>query len=158
MSRGVGQIIKRGENKYLVRIFLGTNELTGKRIYHNHTVRGVKKDAEKYKVAKLRELDLGSFIEPTKKDYRRMFRYVVQEHSAQHYAKDSGQLSGAFRPQPALQIGETRLTGLQADEIQSVYAEMMKRGLGARSIRHTYVVLNAVLEEKDSSRRIVLHW
>ncbi|MFN7929332.1 MAG: hypothetical protein U0Y68_15575 [Blastocatellia bacterium] len=37
-----GQVIKRGENRYLVRIYLGTNEVTGKRIYHNHSIRGIK--------------------------------------------------------------------------------------------------------------------
>ena len=46
-TRRTGQIIKRGDNKHLVRIFIGTNEATGKRIYHNHTIRGIKKDAEK---------------------------------------------------------------------------------------------------------------
>ncbi len=49
-----GQIIRRGDRKWLVRIYLGT----GKRRYHNHTVRGSKKDAERYRTAALRSRDL----------------------------------------------------------------------------------------------------
>ena len=36
-----GQIISRGERRWLVRIYLG-EDATGKRRYHNHTVRGAK--------------------------------------------------------------------------------------------------------------------
>jgi integrase len=57
-----GQIIKRGDS-WQVRIFIG-NDAKGKRKYHNKTVRGTKKDAQKYLTAKLREKDLGVLIEP----------------------------------------------------------------------------------------------
>ena len=42
-----GQIIKRGEKTWLVRIFKG-RDAEGKRHYLNKTVKGSKKDAEKY--------------------------------------------------------------------------------------------------------------
>ena len=41
-----GQIIKRGERTWLVRVFLGRDAQTGKRQYHNQTVQGTKKGAE----------------------------------------------------------------------------------------------------------------
>ncbi len=44
-----GQITKRGENTWLVRIFLG-RESGGKRKYFNKTIHGTKKDAQKYLV------------------------------------------------------------------------------------------------------------
>ncbi|QQS46821.1 MAG: hypothetical protein IPM66_23530 [Acidobacteriota bacterium] len=64
VARRSGQIIDRGENKWLVRVFLGRNETNGKRKYFNKTVRGTKKDAQKYLNSKLREIDLGVFVEP----------------------------------------------------------------------------------------------
>jgi integrase len=57
-----GQIIKRGDS-WTVRIFLG-RDTDGKRKYFNKTIHGTKKDAQKYLTAKLREKDLGVFIEP----------------------------------------------------------------------------------------------
>jgi integrase len=41
-----GQIIKRGDRTWLVRVFLGREPQTGKREYYNETVYGGKKDAE----------------------------------------------------------------------------------------------------------------
>jgi hypothetical protein len=45
-----GQIINRGKNTWLVRVFMETDG-QGKRKYHNHTAHGTKKDAEKYLAA-----------------------------------------------------------------------------------------------------------
>jgi integrase len=58
-----GQIIKRNENNWLARIFLGRDE-SGKRKYFSKMIHGTKKDAQKFLTAKLREKDLGIFIEP----------------------------------------------------------------------------------------------
>jgi hypothetical protein len=59
-----GHIRKSGKQSWLVQIHLGYDEDTGKRHYHNKTVRGTKKDAEKYLSTKLRELDTGTFVDP----------------------------------------------------------------------------------------------
>ena len=54
-----GQIISRGKNTWLVRVFLGRDAQTGKREYHNHTIHGTKHDAQEYLIGTLRERDLG---------------------------------------------------------------------------------------------------
>src|SRR5215813_6013740 len=59
-----GQIINRGKKKYLVRVFLGRDEQTGKRRYHSKAVSGNRKEAQKFLTGLLRELDLGTFVEP----------------------------------------------------------------------------------------------
>lgn len=59
-----GQLINRGDRKWLVRIYLGRDVVTGKRKYHNKTVYGTKRDAQKYLNGVLREIDLGRFVEP----------------------------------------------------------------------------------------------
>ena len=61
-----GQIIRRGDRKWLVRIYLDSDPGTGRRRYHNHTVNGSKKDAERYCTAALRSRDLGTFVEPAR--------------------------------------------------------------------------------------------
>ena len=38
MSRQVGQIIARGERRWLVRVYLGRDRETRKRTYHNRTI------------------------------------------------------------------------------------------------------------------------
>ncbi len=56
-----GQIIQRGERTWLVRVYVGRDQQTGKRRYEGHTVHGVKKDAQTYLNGKMRERDLGMY-------------------------------------------------------------------------------------------------
>src|SRR4051812_34955825 len=52
-----GKIISRGRKIWLVRPYLGLDG-SGKRIYHNKTIHGNKKQAEAYLADALRERDL----------------------------------------------------------------------------------------------------
>src|SRR5262245_18001569 len=63
-SRRSGQIQNRGKDKWLVRLFRGRDS-DGKRKYFSTTICGSKKEAQKWLTAKLREKDLGCFIEPS---------------------------------------------------------------------------------------------
>jgi hypothetical protein len=54
-----GQIIKRGDRKYLVRVHLGRDD-NGKRRYLNKTISGTKKAAEQWLNGALRDKDLGA--------------------------------------------------------------------------------------------------
>src|SRR6058998_1576704 len=60
-----GQIIKRGDKKWLVRIFQGRDE-NGKRRYLNKTIKGKKKDAQDYLSETLTKISMGTFIEPSR--------------------------------------------------------------------------------------------
>lgn len=67
-----GQIIKRGENTWYIRIFLG-RDAGGKRKYFNKTIHGTKKDAQKFLTAKTREKDLGVSIETSRQTLNEHF-------------------------------------------------------------------------------------
>ena len=43
-----GQLLWRGDRTWMVRIFLGRDPLTGKRKYHNKTVHGSRRDAQRF--------------------------------------------------------------------------------------------------------------
>jgi hypothetical protein len=45
MARKVGQIIARGDRKWLIRVYLGRDHETKKRNYHNRTIRGSMREA-----------------------------------------------------------------------------------------------------------------
>ncbi len=75
-----GQTIKRGDT-WLVRIFLG-RDASGKRTYHNKTIRGTKKDAQKYLNAALREKDLGIFVEPSALTVNEYLDLLARKRSA----------------------------------------------------------------------------
>jgi integrase len=142
-----GQIIKRSEHSYTVRIFTGRDE-NGKRRYVNKQIRGTRKDAGKYLNAALRDKDLGIFVEPlsiTLNEYLKKWlesaaRPRVSRRTADGYAA----LLDRYISDP---LGKKRLDKLQPLDIQKVYAEMQARGLSARIVRHTHSVLHNALKQ-----------
>jgi hypothetical protein len=50
MSRKTGQIIARGDSRWLVRVYLGRDRETGKRAYNNRTIYGSLRHAQAYDV------------------------------------------------------------------------------------------------------------
>src|SRR5437870_2525563 len=66
MARKVGQIIARGDRRWLIRVYLGRNQETNKRKYHNRTIHGPMREAQAYLTRRLRERDLGRDLEGAK--------------------------------------------------------------------------------------------
>ncbi len=122
-----GQVIPRGERVWLVRVFLGRDPSTSKRRYHNHTIHGNKKDAQKYLNGVLREKDLGTFVEPsalTVNEYldqwlEKAAKPKLRERSFIEY----GYISQLYiRPS----IGTRKLSEIQPLDLQGIYAKMGK--------------------------------
>jgi integrase len=142
-----GQIIKRDEKTWTVRIFLG-RQSDGKRKYFNKTVRGSKKDAQMWLTAKLREKDLGMFVEPASISLNayldqwleEIARAKVREATFDGYV---AKLKVHVRPT----IGLKRLSDLQAHDIQKLYNDMTRRGLSAKTVRHVHNVLSPSLKQ-----------
>jgi integrase len=142
-----GQIIKRSNRSYTVRIFMG-NDSNGKRVYVNNQIRGTRKDAEKYLNKALRDKDLGIFVEPasiTLKEYLDKWldaaaRPRVSKRTAEGYA-------GILLRYIHAPLGNKRLDKLQPLEIQKVYGDMQLRGLSARVVRHAHSVLHNALKQ-----------
>ncbi len=142
-----GQIVKRNENTFTVRIFLG-RQADGKRKYFNKTIRGSKKDAQKWLTAKLREKDLGQFIEPASiplnsyldKWLDQVARIKVRPPTFEGY---ESKLNVHVRPA----LGAKRLCDLQAYDIQSLYTKILKNGLSAKTVRHIHNVLSPALKQ-----------
>ncbi|HTF32786.1 MAG TPA: site-specific integrase [Myxococcota bacterium] len=136
-----GSIVKRGERTWLVRISSSTD---GKRSFHNHTVHGTKRDAERYLNAALRSRDLGTFVEPARmtvdayldKWLETAARPRVRPRTFQDYA---WLLRQYVRPA----LGARRLDQVTPLDIQALYTAMGER-VTARTVRSTHnVVRNA---------------
>lgn len=62
-ARKAGQIVKKNDSTWLVRIFLGRDEKTGKRRYYSEVVKGNKTDAQKVLNKKLTEANNCQLVE-----------------------------------------------------------------------------------------------
>ena len=141
-----GQIIKRGDNKYLVRVYLGRE--AGKKKYHNKTINGSKKDAEKYLRKVLRERDLGEYIEPSKQllsEYldtwlETAVKIRVRDRTYRDY-KEKVRLY--IKPD----LGNYNLQTLSPEHIQKLYNKMLDDGKSARTVRLTHAILKNALKQ-----------
>jgi integrase len=74
-----GQIIKRGDRKYLVRVYLGRDD-NGKRRYLNKTISGTKKAAEQWLNGALRDKDLGALDAPAQVRMGELFDDILRDY------------------------------------------------------------------------------
>ena len=138
MARKVGQII---------RVYLGRDHETDKRNYHNRTIHGPMREAQAY-LTKLRERDSGRDLEGAKitlNEYldrwlETAVRPRVREKTYQDY---QGMLRRYVRPN----LGERVLAGMRPLDLQTVYQQMRERGLSARTVRYTHVILKSAMQQ-----------
>ena len=141
-----GQIVKRGERKYLIRVSLGRDKGTGKRKHLDKTVHGSKREAEAELTRLLRERDTGALIMPSKQSLdnyldtwlETVAKARVRESTFEDYKRV---LAYYIRPE----LGETQLQRLFAPDIQAAYSRLTARDLSARTVRYAHGVLRDAL-------------
>jgi len=142
-----GQIIKRGDNTWLVRIFTG-RDAQGKRRYLNKTVRGTKKDANTYLSNTLAAMSTGAFVEPVKltvDEYLNKWLELAAKPRLRERTLDdySEKLNRYVRPV----IGAQRLSDVRSLDVQAVYSTMADRSLSPRTIRYTHAILASAFKQ-----------
>lgn len=148
MARKVGQIIARGDRRWLIRVYLGRDHETKKRNYHNRTIRGSIWEAQAYLTKKLRERDLGRDLEGAKitlNEYLdRWLDTAVKPRVRQKTWQDyDGILRRYIRPG----LGGRVLVSMRPMDIQTTYLGMIERGLSPRTVRYTHAVLRSALRQ-----------
>lgn len=149
-----GQIIKQKrkdgstlQDTWLVRIFLG-RESDGKRKYFSKTIHGKKKDADKYLTAKLREKDLGQFVEPASMPLNQFLDSWLQDSAKNKVRlRTYDTYEALLKNHVRNKIGGKRLCDLQAYEIQKLYNGMIAAGYSAKTVKHVHNVLSQALKQ-----------
>jgi integrase len=135
-----GQIIKRGDNVWLVRIYLGRDG-DGKRQYQNQTIHGVKKDAQKWLNDALRKQDLGIPTFQTKVSLSEYLKTWLKDVAKPRVSETTfrgyeWQLNHVIN-EP---IGKLRLSQVRAEDIQKLYSTITPS-----SARHVHAPLRSAL-------------
>lgn len=148
MARKVGQIIARGDRRWLIRVYLGRDRETKKRNYHNRTIHGRMREAQAYLTRKLRERDLGGDLEGAKitlNEYldRWLKKAVGPRVRPKTFQDYQGMLHRYVRPV----LGERILAALRPLDLQAMYQHMTERGLSARTIRYAHVLMKGAMQQ-----------
>lgn len=142
----MAQIIARGPNKYLVRIFLRRNS-KGKRLYLSRTITGTKKDAQRWarenecKRDRNRDenpdtwisemtLTVDEFLDK----WLEAWRHSTRENT---YSSYFNIMRLYVRPT----LGDCLLSHLRPHHVEAVYDGLRKQGLSGRTIRHVHARL-----------------
>jgi len=142
-----GQIISRGKNVWLVRIYLGRDE-TGKRIYLNKTIHGPRKAAQAWLNQRLTERDAGIAVKPaqqTLNEYldRWLETAVKPKVRPKTWMGYRSLLHNHIRPA----LGARPLAKIKPLEVQQAFQDMIDRGLSARTIEYTRMVLRQAFKQ-----------
>ncbi len=142
-----GQVIERGKDTYLVRIYLGQGE-NGKRRYYNKTINGTRKEAQRHLTSVLGDLDRGTFAEPSKETLNsyldRWLNTAAAPRVRPRTLTDYRELMDCHvKPM----LGQRMLSSITPLDVQSVYTRMLKRGLSPRRVRYVHAVLSSALKQ-----------
>ncbi len=148
MARRQGQIIPRGDHRWLVRVFLGRDHETRRRIYSNRTLRGSFRAAQHYLNARLAECEQGTELlgaTMTLNQYLdRWLELAARPKLKTKSLADYTSLLGRYiRPV----LGERKVRDLAPLDFQSVFHEMHRKKLSPRTVGYTCAVLHAALEQ-----------
>jgi len=149
-----GQLISRGENTWLIRIFRG-RDAHGKRRFFNKTVHGTKRQAERERTRLLRERDMGTMVEPSRQtvgEYVSQWLEVTVRAKVREVTRCSYAAWLTRRVIPA--IGHMRLAALTTTDVQRLYNDMSAAGLSPRSVRYVHSILHSALEHAVRSNLI----
>jgi integrase len=142
-----GQIIQRGVDRWLVRVALG-RDASGKRIHHNRTVRGTRKDARRYLNKILREIDTGTFVELSDRPLADFIaEWLANVVRPRVRARTLADYTSLAKRHIAPALGQQKLGRLSPLEIQRLYTDLQERGLSARTVRYVHSVLHGSLEQ-----------
>ena len=148
MARKAGQIIARGQSTWLVRVSLGRDPQTGTRKYHNQTLHGSFREAQRFLNLKLQQRDNGRISRAAVLSLNQLLDQwlttVVKARVRTRTFKDYEALLKLYI-RPAL--GGRLIGTLSQIDIQNLYAQMFERGLSARTIEYANAVLRSAFRQ-----------
>ena len=140
-----GQLIPRGEKKWLVRVYLG-RDAQGKRQYSAKTVEGTANEARQELTKMLRDSDTKMLVRRTKQTFS---QYVEDWYKTKIDVTE--QTLNSYRylmEQYAIPVfGSLKLHEITHQVLQSFYSDLKEiKGLSPRTVRYTHAVLHQVFE------------
>lgn len=140
-----GQLLERAGSKWLLRVYQGSDPVTGKRVYDHATVSGSREQARAELARRVAaqlprpdpESSLSAYVE---------WWLAIAVHPKLR-AKTARDYAGHLKRYALPQLGEHRLACLRPLDIQEAIAELACRNLSPRTIRYTHAILHAALEQ-----------
>ncbi|MFY9936157.1 MAG: tyrosine-type recombinase/integrase [Silvibacterium sp.] len=148
MARKTGQIIRRGPQMWMVRIYVGRDRETRRRKYVGKFIHGVLRSAQAHLNRMLSERDLGRNIRSSRQTVGQYLDHWLDicarpRLRAKSFHDYWSLLARYVRPR----LGARPFGEISPAEIQTLYSELLNRKLSARTICYTHAVLFSSLRQ-----------
>ena len=149
-----GHVYKRAKGSWTIVYDLPADSITGKRRQKSQTISGTKRDADRALREILLSIEQGAYVKPNKITLGELLRQWLIEYASMN-TTDRTQESYASIVERHLipGLGRVSLVELQAQHIQSYYANRLsegrtdgKGGLSARSVVYHHRILSKALD------------
>jgi integrase len=149
-----GHVYKRAKDSWTIVYDLPADSITGKRRQKSQTISGTKRDAERALREILLSIEQGAYVKPNKITLGELLKQWLIEYASMN-TTDRTQESYASIVERHLipGLGRVSLVELQAQHIQSYYANKLsegrtdrKGGLSARSVVYHHRILSKALD------------
>jgi integrase len=152
-----GSLRRRGLDAWELRVFVGTEPASGKKLYKYHTLHGTKKEAEREQNRIVREIETGSYVEPSRETVGQFLERWLRDYVEVTISRPSTRRSYKMITERHVipELGHLSLQRLTPVLVQQYYAEQLKNGrvdaqgkkLGRPLARNTVAHHHAVLHE-----------
>ena len=138
MARGhIRQRSKKNKDSYTVYIYLGVDQVTGRKKYKTEVVHTGKRDAEKRLTELLRQHDTGMYVEPPKETTAEFLEHWFHDYAETHVSLRTLEgYRGILDRHIIPAIGHIRLDKLTSRHIDSFESDSLRRGLSEQTVLH----------------------
>jgi len=149
-----GHIYKRSQGSWTIVYDLPADPTTGRRKQKSQTVKGTKRDAQSALREVLLSIEQGSYVKPNKITLAEWLRQWFKDYASINTTDRTQESYSSIVERHLIpSLGKVILTDLQAQHIQSYYAEKLnkgradgKGGLSARSVVYHHRILSKALD------------
>jgi integrase len=148
-QRNRGQVVSRGDNRWLVRVFIGSDidqDGKRKRKYVSETIDGTFSEAQKALTKKLSEIDTQSFVEPSKLTIEQYCKQWL-EGKVDLRAGTREDYKNRLQSDVYPALGRIRMDKLTPLQVQQFVGSLSARKLSPRTVQYTMTVLKSALAD-----------
>ncbi len=142
-----GQIRKRGDRTWLVRVYLGRDPATGSRKWFSKTVHGTRKDAESVLHRLLRDRDVGRLTLPSGITLSEFVERWLEDAAQRVRPKTLDWYGATLRRWVLPGLGDLRLRDITPLHIYRLYQGLLARGVSGTSVRRVHACLRVAFRQ-----------
>lgn len=143
-----GHIKQRTKKADSWSVIIELGKLNGKRAQKWFTVHGTKKDAEKFLVEKLRELDIGNFTDSKNMSIKDYMNYWYEEFCKVNLSPTTYESYRRNLDKYIIkELGALKLDSLSPIHLQNLYNKCLNKGLSRTTVKYIHRIIHSALNQ-----------